>query len=161
MLREIGEDPLRVQRLDLAAQTLLAEVVARWGERILVEAIVKTECTETAVCDSHCPDSRGIDHALDFRVDFDGSGIGLSVDDGMWLAEYLRGVGRQTGRFSYLVHRGQIAGKFSGWRWGRYRGLAATMDRIHLSVCDVVKGEPSMLGPEIYDSTDPWGIKVA
>lgn len=173
MLREIGAEPLQVVtgsaeaestpanvRLDLAAQTLRNEVVARWGEMILLEA-TGLEDAAAALCDPHCLDARGVDHALDLRVDFEGQGMGLSVEDGIWLAEYLRGVGRRTGRFSSLVHRGQMAGKATGWRWVRYRGLGATMDLIHVSVCDVVEGEFLASGTEADNSAESWGIKAA
>lgn len=172
MLMEIGDNQLRGQqasgetpetgsgrRLDLAAQTLRDEVVARWGREVLAGDGLGFD--DEAVCESHRLDPEGVDHALDLRVDFEGTGLGLSVEDGMWLAEYLRGVGWRTGRFSSLIHRGQIAGAFSGWRWGRYRGPGATMDRIHLSVCEVHSGEASLLDPEIFDSTKPWGIRAA
>lgn len=175
MLKENESDPLLVSgqaadapgtaggqlRLDLAAQTLQDEVRARWGGRALTYESSSEQEAQVGLCASHFPDSQGVKHALDLRIDVEGNGKGLSVEDGIWLAEYLRGFGWRTGRFISLVHRGQIAGDFSGWRWQRYRGAYATMDRIHLNVCDVVQGEPSQVGPEIYDSTESWGIRAA
>lgn len=161
MLMEIRNDSLRVQSMSIEAdanssdqrigrsvQTLRDEVVARWGYVVLAD-------------DSACLNLEGAEYALELRVDLEDCGIGLGIEDGIWLAEHLRGVGRRTGRFSHLIHRGQIAGKFSGWRWGKYRGFGATMDRIHLSVCDARQGEPSLLDPEVYNSIEPWGIKAA
>ena len=145
-------------RSDLAVQTLWNEIVARWGAQAQQAEPLAEEDHGSLGCDFHFPDAQGISHALDIRVDLEGDGEGLSIEDGMWLAEYLRGVGWRTARFAYLIHRGQIAGTFSGWRWAPYRGLNATMDRIHLSISQSVWGAPASIGPEVFDSTNSWGV---
>lgn len=147
-------------RSDFAVQTLWNEVVSRWGAKAQLAEYRAGEDHGALGCNDHVPDVQGISHALDIRIDLDGDGAGLTIEDGIWLAEYLRGVGRRSNRFAYLIHRGQIAGSFSGWRWVPYRRLNATMDRIHLSTCRSDWGTPPSAGPDIFDSIAPWGVGI-
>lgn len=156
-----ASDPavLRYLRPDFAVQTLWNEVVDRWGIRAQNKGLFAGQEPELFGCDAHNLDAQGICHALDLGVESDGDGAGLSRSDALWLAEYLRTVGAKSDRFAYLMHRGQIAGQFSGWKWLDYFGSNSGTDRIHISICDQPWGAPPSLGVDVFDSMRGWGIR--
>lgn len=149
-------------RPNLALRTLNNERIARWGSPARASEFV-TGYKSPSNLTGHNPDSNGIVHAVDIFV---GPG-NLTEAQGIWLAEFLRAEGPRgdipghPDRLYYIIHRGRIAGDFTGWEWVPYGGADGHWDHIHVSTADLYWGDPVGLSPLEYDSTLPWGLLTA
>ena len=106
-------------KLSKAAQTLRAQINAKWPKRDKSSDGWIGDTRHQARPSDHNPDASGWVRAIDVDAD-----LTPKYKDQSWdLAEELRLVAKAgEKRISYIIHHGKIASSRMNWKWRTYKG---------------------------------------